>query len=76
MSWSTWVFCPFRTFPNSRSQLGKSSRQSISSSTFFSILPLGMAGKHTLIYIYIYVFTTVMENLCRYSPEPPCLQMQ
>jgi hypothetical protein len=33
-------------------------------------------GWKTHFNIYIYVFTTVMENLCRYSPELPCLQMQ
>jgi hypothetical protein len=40
--------------------------------TTFFILPLGTAVKHTLIniYIYMYVFITVMKNLCRYTPEP------
>jgi hypothetical protein len=38
------------------------------------LLPLGM----TVIYflIYIYIFIRMWENLCCYTPEPPCPQLQ
>jgi hypothetical protein len=54
------------------------------SSTFFSsffILHLRMAVKDVLIYICVCVcihryFIRMMENLCRYTPEPPCPKPQ
>jgi hypothetical protein len=46
------------------------------SSAFFVVLLLRMVVKYTLIYmcVCVCVFITVMENLCHYTPEPPCPQ--
>jgi hypothetical protein len=54
---------------------GRLPYRSYASSPFF-ILPLGVAIKYRLIYIYIVIFIKVVENLCRYTPEPSQLQPQ
>jgi hypothetical protein len=56
--------------------LGHLPHRSFAFPSFF--LPLRMAVKDVLVYIYIYkwVFIRIMENLCCYIPRPPCSQPQ
>jgi hypothetical protein len=43
---------------------------------FSFLLPLEMAIIYILLYIciFIYLFIRMLENLCRYTTEPPCPQ--